>query len=132
MLTLRLAIAACAWLFAVPSCGLIFGSKAADKQEQRPPAEDVSVAIDNHNWSDIVIYLMRGTQAQRLGMVTALSTIEFAFPYSSLNSGGNLRLKAYPIGGSGAFTSEDLQVQPGQMIKWTLESDLSRSFLAIY
>jgi hypothetical protein len=130
MLIFRLAIAACAWLSAVPSCGLIFGHKAAEKEA--PPAEDVSVAVDNHNWSDIVIYLMRGTQAQRLGMVTALSTIEFAFPYSSLNSGGNLRLKAYPIGGPGPYTSEDLVVQPGQMIKWTLESDLSRSFLAIY
>jgi hypothetical protein len=131
MLILRLTFAACAWLSAVPSCGLIFGRGAEEKQTP-PPAEDISVAVDNHNWSDIVIYLMRGTQSQRLGMVTALSNIQFAFPYSSLNSGGNLRLRAYPIGGAGSYTSEDLVVQPGQMIKWTLESDLSRSFLAIY
>lgn len=131
MLILRLAVASCAWLSAAPSCGLIFGRPAAE-EDSSPDATQVSVEIESHNWSDIVIYLMRGTQAQRLGMVTSLSTIQFAFPYQSLSAGGNLRLKAYPIGGPGAFTSEDLVVQPGQLIKWTLESDLSRSFLAIY
>jgi hypothetical protein len=130
MLILRLAVASCVWLSAVPSCGLIFGRNAVE--EESPPASEVSVEVENHNWSDIVIYLMRGTQAQRLGMVTALSTIHFAFPYQSLSTGGSLRLRAHPIGGPGTYTSEDLLVQPGQGVKWTLESDLSRSFLGIY
>jgi hypothetical protein len=101
-------------------------------QDASARATEVSVEVENHNWSDIVIYLMRGNQPRRLGMVTSLSTIHFAFPYRSLSTGGNLRLRAYPIGGPGAYTSEDLVLQPGQLVKWTLESDLSRSFLAIY
>lgn len=131
MLVLRLAVASCAWLSAAPSCGLIFGHPAAE-EDSSPDATQVSVEVESHNWSDIVIYLMRGTHSQRLGMVTGLSTIHFAFPYQSLSAGSNLRLRAYPIGGPGSHTSEDLMVQPGQSIKWTLESDLSRSFLAVY
>jgi hypothetical protein len=131
MLVFRLAVATCAWLSAVPSCGLIFGRPAAE-EDSSPADTQVSVEVESHNWSDIVIYLVRGTHTQRLGMVTGLSTIHFAFPYQSLSAGSTLRLRAYPIGGPGSHTSENLMLQPGQSIKWTLESDLSRSFLAIY
>ena len=88
--------------------------------------------VESHNWNDIVIYLMLGNTGQRLGTVTGLSTKRFVFPYRHLGTSGNTRLRAYPIGGSGGFTSENLLVQPGQGIKWTLESDLSRSSLAVY
>ena len=54
------------------------------------------------------------------------------FPYRKLGAGTDVRLRAYPIGGPEAFTSENLLVQPGQWVKWTLESDLTRSFLAVY
>lgn len=130
MLIHRLIIASCLWLSAAPGCGVIFGRPA--EEDPSPADMQVSVEVESHNWSDIVIYLMRGTHSQRLGMVTGLSTIQFAFPYQSLSAGSNLRLRAYPIGGPGSHTSEDLMLQPGQAIKWTLESDLSRSFLAIY
>jgi hypothetical protein len=39
---------------------------------------------------------------------------------------------ADPIGNLRTYTSENLLVHPGQWIKWTLESDLTRSFLAVY
>lgn len=126
----RLIIAGCLWLSALPACGLLFPRKSVPDEPEPPP--NVSVEVESHNWSDIVIYLMHGNQPRRLGMVTALSTVSFEFPYHSIATGGNLRLRAYPIGGPGAYTSEDLLVQPGQGVKWTLESDLSRSFLAIY
>jgi hypothetical protein len=41
-------------------------------------------------------------------------------------------LRAYAVGGSGSTTSEDLRVQPGQSVKWTLESDLARSSLSVF
>jgi hypothetical protein len=104
-----------------------------------PPGEEgahgegveMSLEVENHNWSDIIIYLMRGDQSHRLGMVTAVSTAHFAFPYRHLGTGGNARLRAYAVGGPQAVTSENLLVQPGQWIKWTLESDLRRSFVAV-
>jgi hypothetical protein len=91
----------------------------------------VELEVENHNWSDIVVYLVRGTQRQRLGMVNALSNTVFTFPYRRLGSSGDARFSAHAIGGGG-YTSESVLVQPGQMLKWTLESDLSRSSLAVY
>jgi hypothetical protein len=99
--------------------------------DEPPPNVEIAVEIENHNWSDVVIYLVRGTSTERLGMVGSLRTETFIFPFRRLGV-GDVRLRAYPIGGPAAFTSEHLAVQPGQMVKWTLESDLTRSFLGIY
>ena len=65
-------------------------------------------------------------------MVVGLSTASFVLPHRSLQRGGRLQLRAYPVGGPGSFTSEDLLVQPGQGIKWILESDLSRSSVTVH
>jgi hypothetical protein len=103
----------------------------ADPKVSEAKAE-VALEVENHGWSDIVISLVRGTAVDRLGMVGGLDTETFVFPYRKLGSGSDVRLRAYPIGGPRPFTSENLLVQPGQWIKWTLESDLTRSFLAVY
>jgi hypothetical protein len=93
---------------------------------------EIAVEVENHGWSDVVIYLVRGNAIERLGMVGSLATETFVFPFRRLGIGGDVRLRADPIGGLQPFTSENLYAQPGQWIKWTLESDLSRSFLGIY
>ena len=96
-----------------------------------PLHAEVSVEVENHNWSDITIYLMTGGLPQRVGMVTALTTASFALPSHRLHTAGSVRLRALPVAGQ-PFTSEDILVQPGQAIMWTLESDLDRSSLAVY
>jgi hypothetical protein len=106
-------------------------SVPADAEDAHGESVEMALEVENHNWNDLVIYLMRGSQSHRLGMVTAASTAHFAFPYRDLGTGGNARLRAHPVGGAQAVTSENLLVQPGQWIKWTLESDLRRSFLAV-
>jgi hypothetical protein len=106
-------------------------SVPAGAEDDHGEGMEMALEVENHNWSDLVIYLMRGSQSHRLGMVRAASTAHFAFPYRHLGTGGNARLRASAIGGPQAVTSETLLVQPGQWIKWTLESDLRRSFLAV-
>jgi hypothetical protein len=109
--------------------------KSEDPDQDVEPSQsnaEVALEVENHGWSDIVIYLVRGTAVDRLGMVGSLNTKTFVFPYRKLGIGTDVRLRADPIGGPRTFTSENLLVQPGQWIKWTLESDLTRSFLAVY
>ena len=98
------------------------------------PSRDVpvSVEVDNHNWSDMVIYLDRGNLSQRLGTVGTLHTAVFTFPFLQLGNTGNVRLRADPIGNLRSFSSEEINIQPGQSIKWTIENDIDRSFLAVY
>jgi len=96
-----------------------------------PGGHALAVEIENRGWSDVVIYLVRGSSVARLGTVGSLRSETFVFPYRRLGA-GEARLRARPVGGPAPFTSEQLQVRPGQSVKWMLESDLSRSFLAVY
>lgn len=118
-----------AWLSALPACGLL--SSRHSRSASSPAVTQISVEVDNHNWSDITVYLMAGGLPQRLGMVTALSNATFAFPSQRLNSGSGVRLRALPVAGR-AFTSETILVQPGQAIFWTLENDLDTSSLSVF
>jgi dipeptidyl aminopeptidase/acylaminoacyl peptidase len=93
--------------------------------------DDVSVEVENHNSSDITVYLVTSGLPQRLGMVTAMSTANFAFRAQRLNTAGSVRLRALPVAGT-AHTSEPILVQPGQTITWTLQSDLDTSSWSVY
>jgi len=115
--------------------GVLPGCAAKSKGEGESPAAanvQVSLEVENHGWSDVVIYLVRGTSSERLGTVGALNSITFTFPIRRLGTANDARLKADPIGSDRVFYSEDIHIQPGQSIKWTLENDLSRSFLGVY
>jgi hypothetical protein len=96
------------------------------------PNTPVLVEVENHYHGDVVIYLLRGSQRERLGLVTALGNSAFTFPYGRIGSSGSTRLVAYPIAGSAAYPSDPLYIQAGQSVKWTLEGDLNRSNLVVY
>ena len=129
MLLVRLAVLFSALLSAGPGCGLL--SRGDPAPTGSPRQSEVSVEIENHNWSDITIYLMTAGLPHRLGMVTALSNATFAFPSHRLNTGSSVRLRALPVAGR-PFTSEAILVQPGQAIMWRLENDLDISSVSVY
>ncbi|HKR99045.1 MAG TPA: hypothetical protein VJU79_05975 [Candidatus Dormibacteraeota bacterium] len=92
----------------------------------------VELQIANHNWSDMVIYVIRDGQPSRIGVATAASSASFMLPRRILGQGGEIRLYGRPIGGHGEAFSESVIVQPGQWVEWTLEDDLTRSAIGVY
>jgi hypothetical protein len=106
----------------------------ADDTSRTPPDPNtpVLVEVESHFQGDVVIYLLRSGQRERLGMVSGLGNAAFTFPYRKLGNTGSTRLLAYPIAGSTTYASDALYIQPGQSLKWTLEADLSRSSLVSY
>jgi hypothetical protein len=125
-------LVAAGWLAGAALTGC--ASKSEGESETPAAAANVPVAleVENHGWADVVIYLVRGTAEERLGMVGALNSTVFTFPFHRLGTGNDAQLKADPIGSDRAFYSEDIHIQPGQSLKWTLENDLARSFLGVY
>jgi hypothetical protein len=95
-------------------------------------AEGVSLEIANHNWLDVIIYVVRDGQPMRVGIANASSSASFTLPARLLGQGRELRLWGHPIGGTGGTLTETVVVQPGQWIEWTLESDLNRSAIGVY
>ncbi|MDQ3137077.1 MAG: hypothetical protein M3Q93_05770 [Gemmatimonadota bacterium] len=115
---------------ALTGCGSKTDQTSAEPQVD--PNTPVLVEVENHYQGDVIIYLSQGAQRQRLGMVSALSSAEFSFPWRRLSLSGTSRLVAYPIAGSQTHSSDQLHVQPGQSISWTLEGDLDRSSLSVW
>ena len=90
------------------------------------------LVVENHHWNDVIVYLLHDGVADRLGLATAVKTSTFVIPSRRLGTAGVIQLRGHAVGAPDSHTTEVFTVQPGQEIQWTLESDLSRSSVAVH
>jgi hypothetical protein len=90
------------------------------------------LVVENHHWSDVIVSVIHDGVIDRIGMVTAVKTSTFIIPGRRLSPGGLIQLRGHAVGAPDSHTTEALQVRAGQMIQWTLESDLARSSVAVH
>ena len=91
----------------------------------------ITVKVVNHSWHDITVYFLQGTHRERIGTATATSTTQFEVPLRRFSGGEEYRLFADAIGSRQIVRSEPLHAQDGDLVTWTLEDDLSRSFVEV-
>ncbi len=96
------------------------------------PAGEIALAVTNHNFLDVVVYVLHDGQQTRVGTVTGSSSAIFYLPGRLLGQGRELQLFGHPIGGTDLARTETIVVQPGQYIEWTLETDLRRSSVGVF
>jgi hypothetical protein len=96
------------------------------------PAGEIALSVTNHNYLDVVIYILRGGQSMRVGTVTGSSSYTFYVPFRLLGLGRDIQLVGDAIGSGDVARTEILIIQPGQYIEWTLETDLRRSSVGVY
>jgi len=89
------------------------GRKEQDSDEQQGAA----VEVENDNYLDMTIYLLRGAQRFRLGTVTGHSTKVFPIPAYVVASSPNLRFLANPVGSNQNPISQDISVSEGDLIR---------------
>jgi hypothetical protein len=92
---------------------------------------EVGLIVQNHNWSDVRVYLLHDGISERVGLVTAASTGSFVLPGRYFASMGGIQLQASAIAGDQVYTTETLTVHPGDAITWTLEYRLDHSSILI-
>jgi hypothetical protein len=115
-------------------CSIGCARHRADSGEAPPEVAhgQVVLVVENHHWNDVIIYLLHDGVADRLGLATAVKTSTFVIPYRRLGTAGVIQLRGHAVGAPDSHTTEAFTVQPGQDIQWTLESDLSRSSVAVH
>jgi hypothetical protein len=96
------------------------------------PENEVALAVTNHNYLDVVIYVRHDGQETRVGTVTGSSSEIFYLPARLLGMGHEIQLLGHPIGGTTPASTPTILVQPGQYIEWTLETDLRRSSVGVF
>lgn len=93
--------------------------------------EFVFVAVENHNYNDVVVSLVTNDgRVQRIGQVSGSTNLTLRFPGRMLASGPTLQLIARA--GKSEVRSERFVLHPGQQVTWTLETSLQRSTIAVY
>ncbi len=75
------------------------------------------VRVENRSMLDMTIYVVRGAERRRLGLVNALTTQLLTIPSVLINGSGVLRFQADPIGGSRAPVSEEIFVRDGDVVQ---------------
>jgi hypothetical protein len=76
--------------------------------------------VENRGFADMVVYAVSGAQRVRLGIATGNSTKSFTIPRALIRGAAALRFLADPIGGSRSPISEDIVVQPGDIVSLTI------------
>ena len=91
----------------------------------------MGLIVQNHNWSDVRIYVVHDGVSERVGLVTAAAVGTFILPGRFFASQAGIQLQAYAIAGDQPYTTEVLTLHPGDAITWTLESQLDHSSILI-
>ena len=96
----------------LPACS---GTGQQPGQAPGPEAE-ARVRVENRNYLDHNVYVIRGSQRIRLGTVTGNSTATFRIPPSMIHGASPLRFQADPIGASREPISNEISVLPGDTV----------------
>lgn len=76
--------------------------------------------VENRGFTDMVIYAVSGGQRVRLGIATGNSTKSFVIPGYLIRGASPVRFLADPIGGNRTPVSEEMTVEPGDIVGLTV------------
>lgn len=95
----------------------------------------VPLTIESRFREDVTVFVLHDGIASRLTRAGSASTTKFVIPKHLIGSLGEISLLLEPVGSRSGMAdrvqSPRVRVLPGQSLLWTLESNLSRSFLEI-
>jgi len=107
---------------------------AAAAASPPPPAEPrlpIALRVTNSNWSDVRIYVVRGTMWTRLGTVTTNSTVDFQIPADFLSGAGGASIVADPVAGRAHWSTPLPAISEGDEFEGVIENFLQYSHLVV-
>lgn len=109
------------------ACG---GGKAPPEPE--PATGEIGIEVQNQSSFSLTIYLVTGSVRHRLGQVNAQDALALARSYSEFARGSSVYLRGEVIGSDERVVTDDLRVQPGQIIHWILAPNLRMSRVVLH
>jgi hypothetical protein len=106
----------------------ISGTHHSDRSPQVAPAAHAATLIaTNYNWLDVHVYLVRDGSYTPVGVVRSFTTETMQLSNQATTAGGDVRLAADPIGGTGIYLSQSLVIPEGATVAMVVENVLSQS-----
>ncbi len=94
--------------------------------------EPVVLEVENHNWADVVLYVVHDGIETRFTQVAAAHNVSIEIPPRLQGQMGMIRIAARRIGGTDSYVSEAISVRGSSAIRLTIESSLSRSSVGVW
>lgn len=113
-----------AWALPIPT------SPTPDSAVRKPGS--ASLQVENDNWLDVHVYMVRSGQPISLGVVTGPGKSVLDLPPEATLPGADVQILALLIGGSGAYLSEPIYVDPGNVVDLTIMNDLPLSTVTVW
>jgi len=106
--TMRVALVALALLSA--------GCSHTGKSGLPEPQAETTLKVQNHNFLDMNVFVLRGGQRIRLGTVAGLSSQILTIPAYIVRTAPQLQFELHPIGGRSNPRTETISVHPGDQV----------------
>lgn len=100
-------------------CVLVAGA-CFRRQGNVPAQEPASLAVENQNFLDADIFVLRGGERIRIGTVTGQRTATFTIPPNLIFGMSTLQFRVHPIGATRDLISASIQVGPGDEVRLTI------------
>jgi hypothetical protein len=100
--------------------------------EEPAPAPAVVLEVENHNWADIVLYVVHDGVHTRFAQVAATRNVSMTIPPQLHGQMGVIRIAARRIGGTDSFVSQAISLRGNASVRFTIESSLGRSSVGVW
>lgn len=128
-MTNRILLASLVTLTTLNACAL---RRSTNEVDNSAVISSVTLEVENHNWSDVTLYVIHDGVQTRIGQVTAAQDLAIDIPASLQGQMHQIQLAARRIGGNDAFVSQQISLRGNAAIRFTIESDLRRSTVGVW
>jgi hypothetical protein len=95
-------------------------------------SEPIVLEVENHNWADVVLYVVHDGVQTRFTQVAAAHNVSIEIPPRLQGQMGVIRIAARRIGGTDSFVSQAISLRGNSAVRVTIESSLSHSSVGVW
>jgi hypothetical protein len=96
------------------------------------PPTPVVLEVENHNWADVVLYVVHDGIQTRFAQVAAAHNASIEIPSQLQGQMGIIRIAARRIGGTDSFLSQAISLRGNSAVRFTIESNLNHSSVGVW
>ena len=94
--------------------------------------EPVVLEVENHNWADVVLYVLHDGVQTRFTQVAAAHNVSIEIPARLQGQMGVIRIAARRIGGTDSYVSQAISLRGSSAVRLTIESSLNHSSVGVW
>jgi hypothetical protein len=130
--TLASYLVACSLLIACAGRQPVTQEALAATPPETVASEPVVLEVENHNWADVVLYVVHDGVQTRFTQVAAAHNLSIEIPPRLQGQMGVIRIAARRIGGTDSYVSQAISIRGSSAVRLTIESSLNHSSIGVW